>query len=233
MRGRPPFGPAELSLELGAPAAELVAAVRLGRELEAFALAATVEVGRDFGARVMAALAAEPAPQPVAAVGRALATGRPLAVLAGLRDAWRVALGGGRPTLVRAQALALVLLALLAFGAAGSLAGAAVLRTLDLRQAPAPVVPVAPPSPVVTSTPTATPTPTPSARAEATGTIKPTESASAAPAFGPTPPVTPTHSARPTHEPAETPEASETPNPSDVGSGLDTPEPSDTLAPGG
>lgn len=232
--GRAPFGPAELSAEVGAPAAELATSVRLGRELEAFALAASVEVGFDFGARVMAALAAEPAPQPVAAVGRALATGRPLAVLAGLRDAWRVALGGGRPTVVRAQAFALVLLALLAFGAVGSLAGAAALRTLELRQAPAPLVLVTTPSPVATSTPR--PSPSATATVEPTQTIEPTESPSTAPVLGPTPSVTPAHSARPTPEPAETPRASETPDPSDDGSGhggVETPEPTDTSGPGG
>jgi hypothetical protein len=232
MIGRAPFGPAELSMEVGAPSAELAAAVRLGRELDALALAATVEVGRDFGSRIMAVLAAEPAPAPVAAVGRALATGRPIAALAGLRDAWRVALGGGRPALVRVQAFALVLLALLAFGSVGTLAGAATLGALERRGAPAPLVPLTAPPPV--ATPTSSPKPT--ATAEPTQTIEPPESPSQAPALGPTPPVTPGHSARPTPEPRETPQASETPEPSDDGSGhggIETPDPTDTSGPGG
>jgi hypothetical protein len=204
--------------------------VRLGRELDALALAATVEAGREFGARVMAVLAAEPAPQPVAAVGRALARGRPLAVLAALRDAWRVALGGGRPTFVRVQALALVLLALIAFGSVGTLAGAATLGALEHRAAPAPLVPVTTPPTVATPTPS----PTPSPAVEPTPTIEPTESPSQAPALGPTPPVTPGHSARPP-EPRETPEASDTPEPSDSrsGGGIETPDPTDTSGPGG
>ena len=63
----------------------------------------------DFTDRVMAAVAAEPSPQPIAALGTAVRGGRLGAALAAIGDSWRVAFGSSRPAALRAQAFAMVL----------------------------------------------------------------------------------------------------------------------------
>ena len=89
--------------------AEAATSLRIGRDLEAYAATERVEPSADFMARVMDAVATEPAPQPAMALGGAFRAGRPMALVAAFRDAWRVAFSGGRPAFVRAQALGLVL----------------------------------------------------------------------------------------------------------------------------
>ena len=68
----------------------------------------------------MAAIAAEPAPRLVVKPATAVRGGRLGAFLVAVRESWAVAFSGGRPMAVRAQALAFVLLVVLA---AGALAG--------------------------------------------------------------------------------------------------------------
>ncbi|MFL5679859.1 MAG: hypothetical protein ACJ77B_04595 [Chloroflexota bacterium] len=174
--GRAPFGPDELPLESG-DAANLATSLRIGRELDGFAADTSIEPSADFTTRVMAAVAQEPTPRPVAAASRAVAAGRPLGFLAALRDSWRVATTGGRPALIRAQALAFVLVAFLTVGGVAGFAGAAALRLLDPDDVPPPAPIVAPtPTPPVSPTPTPTPTSTPTSSPTKTAhpTVRPT-----------------------------------------------------------
>ena len=157
---RVPFGPDELPMASGESPADLAMSLRIGRELDTFAADATIDPSDDFATRVMAAVAQEPAPRPVAAVGRALRGGRPLGILAGLRDVWRVATTGDRPALVRAQAFAFVLLVFVAVGSVGGLAGAAALGLFDPSVAPSPSPQLTTPSP--SPAPSVSPSPAPS-----------------------------------------------------------------------
>ncbi len=171
------FDPSELDAgEPGgtgnADAAELLATAR---DLEAFARAETVGLSVDFEDRVMVAIAAEPPP-------RAVAAGGVLGLFILVRDAWRLTWSGDRPLAVRAQALAFVLLAAVAFGSLGSLAAVGVGALLE-PDAPAPsVLPAPSPSPSPSALPSPSPSdspspsPTPSVSAT-TGTADPTETA--------------------------------------------------------
>ena len=187
---RPPFGPDELPESELAP--DLATSVAMGRAVEAAASEAVAPPGRDFTTRVMAAIALEPVPQPTTVAGRALRGGRPWAFLAALGDAWRVALGGGRPAAIRLQALALVLVAVVAIGSVLSVGGAAVVGALGLLdgKSPSPTVPL--PSPLPSPTPTPAPSVAPSL----------TSSPSPGPTITPTPTATP--GATGTDEPGET-----------------------------
>jgi hypothetical protein len=168
--------------------AELATSLRTGRDLEAYAASEHADFGPDFIGRVMEAIAAEPAPQPAVAAGRAILAVRPMAVLSAVRDAWRVAFSGGRPALVRAQAMVVVLVAVVALAGIGGAATIGALALLDrggpepspTAPLPSPTIPPSmspPPSPSPTPGPivTPSPTPTPSQTAEPTDTEEPTE----------------------------------------------------------
>jgi hypothetical protein len=201
---RRPFGPDDLpgagSADAGGePAADVARALAMGRELDAFVARDATAPSADFADRVMAAIAAEPTPRPVAAAGRALGQGGFVALLASFRDLWRVAFSGGRPLAVRAQALAFVAVVLIAFG---SLGGAAVVGALGLlSEAPGP-------------TPSETVAPSPS--------VAPSESPSVAPS------PSPTSSAGPSASPSESPTGSVTASPSDTAVPTETASPTGT-----
>ena len=157
----------------------------MGRELDALAehsvhLAPT----EDFADRVMAAIVAEPSPQPVAALGIAVRSGRLGMALAAIRDSWRVAFGSSRPAALRAQALAMVLVvAVLGIGL-GSATLSGVGALLNSSQSPEPSVHPSPspsvapsPTPSPSPSPSATPSPPPSATPSPTDTAEPTETA--------------------------------------------------------
>jgi hypothetical protein len=204
---RRPFGPEELPADEG-PAA-LADSLAMGRELEA-AMAHPVQTpDEEFTDRVMAAIALEPVPQPATVAGRAVRGGSVSGVVAALRDAWRVAFSGGRPLAVRAQALALVLVAALAVGSVLSAGAVGVAGALGLFNAPA--VPVQP-----------SPTPSPSPSPDAT----PSPSPSVAPSPSPSPSVEPTA----TPPSSETPYV-ETPSPTGTDDDLETREPDHTEDP--
>ena len=139
-------------------AAELADALGAARELEALAASEGIRPTEGFEDRVMAAIALEPAPRAVVSGGSASAATGPAAFLFAFRNAWRVATTGGRPFAVRAQALAFVLVVLLA---AGTLAGAGAIAVAGLfngNDAPAPSVqplPTALPTPDVPGDPVA------------------------------------------------------------------------------
>lgn len=223
MTGPRRFDPRELD-DLGLTGPELADVLAAGRELE--------RVGTDdprpsssFTDRVMAAVADEADPRPVAAVTRAVRDARPAGIIVALQGAWRTAFGSGRPLLVRAQAASLLLLAALGMGLVGgvvAIGASQLLAPLD-DASPAPSVqPTAP-----TATPELTPSPSPS----------PSVSPSPSPSVGPTASPEPTETAEPTSptggtggptsSPTDTPEPTETDEPDDTPDPDDTPGPTD------
>jgi hypothetical protein len=183
-----PFRPAELAgADEPLGPAELAEALATARELEAASMAADVRPSQDFSDRVLAAVAAEPLPRPVTALAWAASRGRLGALLAALADTWRLAWSSGRPLAVRAQALAVVLILVLAGGAMSGLAvvGVAGLLRQPGVTLPSPTeVPSLLPSPTKSPEPTATPEPTTSPEPTATpkrSTPRPTARPTATP----------------------------------------------------
>jgi len=86
----------------------------LARELDELAVGSAFVAAGGFVDRVMAAIAAEPLPQPARAFAAALLGGRLRAAAASVADSWRVVVGGSAPRVVRAQAFALVLVVAIA-----------------------------------------------------------------------------------------------------------------------
>ena len=164
-----PFGPGELDGADGATAEDVVAESRIGRDLEALAGPAMAPVPTGFIDRVMAAVDAEPLPAPARAAGAALRRGAFGAFLASFSDALRVMVRPGFPAVVRAQALALVLVVGgLAAGSGVAAAGAVgLIRDDGGRPSPAPSLEAptpfdATPSPSMETPTNETPSPDPS-----------------------------------------------------------------------
>ena len=219
-----PFHPSELSgADGGEPtSAELGEVLRAARTLESQLAARDVHPSAEFADRVMAAVAAEPRPQPAVAAGLAMRRGRLRSMSAALADSWRVAFSGGRPLAVRMQAAAFVLVAILALGSLGGLAAAGAIRLLALAPSPAPLLPTI--RPTESTAPTAQPTPT---------ATLPTPSA------GPTDDGQPTGSPEPsgTDDSGKAPEATKTPRPTNTRRGTvqptETEDPTDDSGHGG
>jgi uncharacterized membrane protein YgcG len=183
------------------PADEDRVVADMTRELDGLAMDSSIQPPAGFADRVMAAVAAEPLPQPVRAFGVALLGGRMRAAVASIGDAWRVTVGGSTPLAVRGQAVALVLV--VAIGSI-AIAGGAAVGAIDLlngTQGPPPSF-TAP----VPSFPAPSPSPSPSSSIEAS----------------PSPDALPTE----TPEPAETPRTTPSPTGTDDhgggGSGSDS-----------
>ncbi len=189
-----PFRPDELDGAEGMTPDELAAEARLARELEAVAGRVPVATSPGFADRVMAAVGAEPLPAPARAAGHALRTAALIALLASIRDAFRVTFSGGFPAVVRVQALAVVLV-VVALGGGVTYGAAAALGLVDGGPTPPVEVPTATDDPSEAPEATAPPSPSPS----------PSESAE----WSPSP--SPSESA----EPGETPEPTETPDDED------------------
>lgn len=225
------FDPAELGAVDGADAAALLSTAR---DLEAYAEAGMSVASAEFEDRVMAAIAAEPAPRLGVGSG----------VVATIVDAWRIAWGGSRPVALRAQALALLLLVGVTMASLGSLAAVGAARLLSPDAPPPSEAPTMTPSPTPTSTPTPSPSPEPSPTPSRSPSPSPTETAE--------PTGTDDHGGSSgsgssgsgssgggssgsgssgggdrTPRPTETPEPDETPEPED------TPEPDETPRPTG
>ncbi len=163
MTGREPFRPDELEGADGIGSDALAAESRVARDLEAAASRSGVTAPTTgFADRVMAAVAAEPLPAPARAAGSALRHGAFAALLVSIRDAFRVSFSGGFPALVRAQALALVLIVVVLGGGAayGAAAAAGILDASPPPVQPSPVQPS--PSDLTDPTPSLPPTPSPS-----------------------------------------------------------------------
>jgi hypothetical protein len=241
-----PFTPGELGGLDDVPADELAADVLVARELEGVADRGTVRPSDGFADRVMAAVAAEPAPAPVRAAGAAVRRGSLAALGASLRDAWRVSTRTGFPMAARAQAMALVLV-VMALAAGGGIATAGALGLLgDHGPNPGPTLTAAPATlPVATETPEATnPPATPDGTLEPAtdGSPEATESPSAEPQETVEPTETPeSHGGSSGGSPTERPASTSTPEPTaepastaeDGGQGSDgaTPGPTETPNP--
>jgi hypothetical protein len=119
MTGRRTFGPDELGADR---ADELDDAAAAAFWLESSIDDAPVRPTGGFGDRVMAALADEPAPTQTGFLAPLRRLGVVGGFAASVRQAWSAAVGGGRPVLARASALAYVLAIVIA---GTSLAGAA------------------------------------------------------------------------------------------------------------
>ena len=168
------------------------AVAEVTRVLERLDFGPGVSAPADFTERVMAAVRAEPLPEPARAFTVAIAAGRLRAAAGAVSDAWRVMTRGFAPVAIRAQALALVLVIA---GLGVALAGGAAVGAMSvLSPQPRPSQPlpnVAPPSasppPSVSASSADSPLPTGGPTAEATGSASPSESPD------------PTETAEPTH----------------------------------
>jgi len=230
-----PFDPAELRVP-GEPepiAAELADALATARELEAIASNAGLRPSDGFEDRVMAAIATEPAPRLVAAPVSAVRGGRVGAFLVTVRESWAVASRGGRPMAVRAQALAFVLLVVLATGAMAGVTAVTVGAlvgpngvTVRPDQTPAPTQPsdntVSPTSLEPTES-TESLLPTDSAGPGETESAEPGDTAEPAKAGQPGETQQPTRNLRQTATPGghETPQPNDTAEPSETPTGSD------------
>jgi len=188
------------------PRAEQADALLAARELESLAGNALIRPTEGFADRVMAVIATEPAPRLVVKPAAMVRGGRVGAFVIAVREAWGVATSGGRPMAVRAQALAFVLLVVVA---AGSLTSAAAIGVGGLLNAERSSTPSLEPGPTGPETPDGV----------ATQTAEPTDSDSAEPSESP--------EASDAVEPSEGPEATETAEPGDTG-GTSTDRPTKT-----
>ena len=176
MTERRPFGPDELAGVDDIRPDELAAETRLARDLEIVAGRSSAVPSAAFADRVMAAVAAEPVPAPARAAGSALRRGAIAAFVLSIRDAFRVTFGGGFPAMVRAQALALVLV-VAALGAGTTYGAAAALGLLGGPQPPS-VIP-SPVLPLRGEDASPSPSPSPSVSPEVSVSPGPAESEAA------------------------------------------------------
>ncbi len=247
-----PFGPDELDGVSGILPDELAAETRLARDLEAIAARDGIIASADFADRVMAAVVLEPVPAPAVAAGSALRHAALIGFLASVRDAFRVTFGGGFPTAVRAQALALILIVAGATAGTGYVAAGA-LGLLGDHASPSPSIEAPSQQPSQTAEPTGTPdatfgtpSPSPSPEPSMSDAPEPSESAegssgnpgeTAEPggdsgssgSSGAAATRTPTPTAKPTPKPTATPTA--TPEPTHTHEPDETPKPTRTPSP--
>ncbi|MFL5724623.1 MAG: hypothetical protein ACJ78H_14650 [Chloroflexota bacterium] len=211
------FDPAELHIpgEPDPPPAELADALATARDLEELAFDTGIRPTDGFEDRVMAAIAAEPAPRLVIVPSSAVRGGAVGAFLLTVRRSWAVAMAGGRPIAVRAQALAFVLLVLLA---AGALTGVTAV-TVGALLAPngSTIGPDRSPGPTTPAAPETSNSPMPSRSPMPEVTVSPTESPEAAETAEPTETPRPPRTAKP----GETPRATRTPRPTETPEGTD------------
>ena len=211
--------------------AEIAQAMIAARELETLTELDTVGPSVGFEERVMTAIAAEPAPRLRLRSAQAVRGGFPVAFLLSVRDAWRLATGGGRPLAIRAQAMAFVLLVVLATGSFSTVIAVGAASFLSSGPSPSPTLPGRTAHPTVGPTqnptdglaPTTTPSPSPSdgqtteptATDEPGETAEPTETDEAGGPTGPGDTAKPTRTPRATetHEPEETDQPDETDDP--------------------
>jgi uncharacterized membrane protein YgcG len=96
--GRPRrFTPEELEGAAGLRPDDLPSALHAARELEGLAVRSDASRSPGFTDRVMAAIDDEPSPVPARAAGRAIRRGSGAALLASIRDAWRITVRPGFP----------------------------------------------------------------------------------------------------------------------------------------
>ena len=176
------FDPAEIRPDAGpGPTdAELAEAMLAARELEALGARDAAGPTAGFEDRVMAAIATEPAPRVLVRPGGNVRCGLLGGFVISVRDAWRVATGGGRPAVIRAQALAFVLLVALATGSLSVFAAVGASSLLSPGRTATPSFPIrsaspAPPSP--STLPSMVPSPSPTPSPSSSPTIEPSRPA--------------------------------------------------------
>ncbi len=162
-----------------------------------------------FEDRVMAAIATEPTPRLVVRPGAMVRGGRPGAMLLALRDAWGIATSGGWPMAIRAQALAVVLVAGVVLTSLLGVAAVGVGGLLSSQPNPPPAI-----------APSLPPSQSPSA---------PSPSTSTTPALTPSPSPTETGPGAEPTSPTASPEATETPEPTETDEAGETLKPAETL----
>jgi hypothetical protein len=219
-----PLRPEEIDGPGGGGAAGDADALAIARLLERAVAADDVRPTTDFNARLMAAVALEAAPR------------RSYRLLVGgaILSAWQTALGANYPPLMRARAVALLLIVALVIGSLGgaaTLAAAGAIQLFEPHPSSGPVVTPAPPpqaSPLPSQAPGPGITQEPGETPEPSETVEPSET--------PEPTASDDHGGgggggsgggdgsgsgkatpRPTRTPwpADTPEPTETPEPSD------------------
>ncbi len=221
------FDPSEVRPDTGpGPSdAELAEAMVAARELEALGARDAAGPTAGFEDRVMAAIAAEPAPRVLARPGRNVRYGLLGAFLISVRDAWRLATGGGRPLAVRAQAMAFVLLVVLATGSLSVFAAVGASSLLSSGPTARPSLPTRTASPSPSPSPSILPSPTPP---PASGqTVEPGQTDEPGTSADPTDTTEPgeTNEAEPSDE---TPKTATTPKPTRTPRAAETPEPEET-----
>jgi hypothetical protein len=211
------FDPRELADADGSFELDDAGLAAVARELEAVAAMDATPRPPDFEDRVMAALADEPPPRPVARGWS------PAAIATTVGEAWRIATTGPRPAAIRAQALALVLLVAVAALSVGSLAVVGAARWLSSDPAlPPPTVAPSPGPSLVAPSPSAAPSPTLTPAPSASPSPSPSADATAAPD------ATETSEPTGTDDPDDTPRPTDTPDPEGTPDPEDTPEPTET-----
>jgi uncharacterized membrane protein YgcG len=225
------FDPSEISPDGDASpsTADIAQAMLAARELEALTARDSAGPTVGFEDRVMAMIGAEPVPRLLVRPRRAVRGGLPIAFLASVRDAWRLATGGGRPFAVRAQAFAFVLLVVLATGSITTVfaVGAASFLTSGPTPTPSVSTTTVSPTPSGLPSPSTSPSPANSETAQPTNSVAPGIAA-------PTDTTEPGDTAEPTdtHEPDATPKA-KTPKPTKTPRATETAEPDETAEPTG
>lgn len=232
------FDPSEIHPDGGdSPStADLAQAMVAARELEAFAARDGASPTVGFEDRVMAVIATEPVPRLLVRPGRAVRGGLVIAFLASVRDAWRLASGGGRPIAVRAQAFAFVLLVVLATGSLTTVFAVGAASFIFSGPGPSPRVltPSVSPAPLASPSPSALPSPSASPSPTSSDPLGPEGSAEPGMTAEPTDTHEPGDMAEPTddHGSGATPTA-KTPKPTRTPRATETPEPTETDDDGG
>lgn len=237
-----PYRPAEVD-DTGADAtADALLTLGLARDLERVAVEGvrgpSARLDPAFVDRVMAAVAREPRPAPIVALRslRGEAGLLRLPALAGVvGDAFRVAVGPGRPFASRAPALAFaaVMVAVVGLGALGGLS--LVGLPVPGPGASLPGVGGMPAPSVEPSPPPATPSPAPAIAVPLPPTVAPSPvgspPATARPIATPAPTPHPPGTSRPSVRPTTPPTASPSPHPTETSDGSHSAEPSGTPEP--
>lgn len=246
------FRPEELrDHAAGLGEAELIEILPAVRDLESISRSSAGRPSDEFTDRVMAAIAAEPAPRMAGVFARLRAHPGPAAFVASVRESWAMATRPGRAFGTRAAALAYVL-AIVVVGASvggGAAIGAAgFIDGLTPDGSPAPSLPVdaslAPSSdpslgPDHTMPPGGSEEP---GESEAPGdsaepgssdgsSPEPSSSSDDSPEPSGSPDSTQTADPSDSPQPSDSPDPSDTPRPSDTPKPSDTPDPSDSAEP--
>lgn len=234
------FDPSEVRPDTGAGPSdtELAQAMLAARELESLSArdAAGPTVG--FEDRVMVAIASEAAPRLIVRPGHSVRGGLPAAFLASVRDAWRIAVGGGRPLVIRAQAVAFVLLVTLAFGSISVFAAVGASNLLaGPSLSPNTPAPTVSPDPASSPSPTGLKSPSPTPPPAAVETMPPGVSVEPGTTAEPTDAAEPTETggtgAHDTAKPTKTPRPTETAEPNETNEPGETDEPKESDDGGG